>query len=89
SAPGKLEGLVEEAGLKVLDHGEVDCPFSYPDFETFWRANASAGPLQAAMRAVGLEKLKAALEDAAEAFHTPAGHIKIAPNIFRYITVSP
>ena len=35
SAPGKLEGLFEEAGLKVLESSEVDCPMYYPDFETF------------------------------------------------------
>ena len=53
SASGALEGLIEQAGLKVAGRGEVDCPFEYQDLETHWRAQRSGGPLQAAIRGVG------------------------------------
>jgi len=86
--PGKLEGLLEEAGLQVLGSGEVDCPFNYPDFETYWRGNSSAGPFQAAIRAVGQDKLKAATREAIEAFRTKEGRFNIAPNIFKYIVAT-
>jgi len=88
SMPGKLEGLLEEAGLQVLGSGEVDCPFNYPDFETYWRGNSSAGPFQAAIRAVGQDKLKAATREAIEAFRTKEGRFNIAPNIFKYIVAT-
>jgi SAM-dependent methyltransferase len=88
SAPGKLEGLIEEAGLKIIDSGEVNCPFHYPDFETFWRGNASAGPLQSAMRIAGEEKIKAAIRDAAGAFRNRDGRIDIAPNIYKYVVAA-
>jgi SAM-dependent methyltransferase len=89
SAPGKLENLMEQAGLKILQSDEVNCPFVYPDFETFWRANAASGPMQGAKRAIGEEKLKQTLEEAAEAFRKDNGQIEIATNFFKYVVASP
>jgi SAM-dependent methyltransferase len=88
SMPGRLESLFEDAGLKVLKSDEVDCPFYYPDFETFWRANLAAGPLQKAIRVVGEEKLKTALHEAAEAFRLDEGGISIRPNVFKYVVAT-
>jgi SAM-dependent methyltransferase len=88
SAPGKLEKLFEEAGLKVIESNEVDCPFNYPDFETFWRANVSAGPAQGMLRVVSEEKLKATLRDAVEAFRLPGGEFLIRPNVFKYVVAT-
>ena len=88
SAPGVLEGLFEEAGLKVIESSEVDCPFNYPDFETFWRANVSAGPMQGMLRVVSEEVLKTTLRNAVEAFCLPGGEILIQPNIFKYVVAT-
>ena len=85
SAPGVLEGLFEEAGLRVSESREVDCPYAYPDFETYWRGNSSAGPFQAAMRAVGEDTLRAATQEAIEAFRIDDGSFAIGPNIFKYV----
>jgi hypothetical protein len=46
SGPGILEGLIEQAGMTVLNEGEADCPFDYTDFGVFWRAGASGGSVQ-------------------------------------------
>ena len=83
--PGVLASLFEAAGLEVLASGEVDGPFRYPDFETFWRANASARPVQGAMRAVGLERIRAAVREAAEPFLLADGGIEIQPNVYTYV----
>ena len=88
SAPGKLEELFEETGLNVIDSGEANCQFSYPDFETFWRGNVAAGPLQGVLRVISEEKLKSALYDAVEKFRTNNGGIHIQPNIFKYIVAT-
>jgi SAM-dependent methyltransferase len=88
SAPGVLESLFEEAGLTIIDIGEVDCPFIYADFDEFWLANASAGPLQGAMRVIGEGALKEALRKPVEAFQQPDGRIEIGPNYFKYIVAS-
>ena len=85
SASGKLEGLFTEARLNVLESGEADCPFNYPDFETFWRGNIAAGPLQGMLRTVREERLKSAVRAAAEAFRLDNGEILIRPNIFKYV----
>jgi SAM-dependent methyltransferase len=88
SMPGVLASLFEEAGLKVVMSGEVNCPFRYPDFETFWRANASAGPLQGAMRAAGEERIRAAIREAVEPFLVRDGGIEIQPNAFTYFVAT-
>lgn len=85
SMPGMLESLFERAGLKVLKSGEVDCPFHYPDFETFWRAQNSAGPFQGALQVTGKEKLQSAIREAIEAYRLDDGTILIQPNAFRYV----
>jgi SAM-dependent methyltransferase len=88
SGPGKLEGLFEEAGLQVLESGEVDCPFRYPDMETFWKARVSAGPLQGAMRTVDKEVLKSAVYKAVDVFCRDDSSIPIQPNFFKYVVAS-
>ncbi len=85
SMPGVLASLFEEAGLEVVASGEVDCPFRYPDFETFWRANASSGAVRGAMRAVGEERIRAAIREAVEPFLLDDGGIEIQPNVYTYV----
>jgi len=85
SIPGALEGLFEAAGLPVLTTGEVDCPFTYPNFDTFWRGNAAAGPFQAAIGAAGADQVMAAARAATEAFLGEDGAIQIGPNVFKYV----
>lgn len=88
SMPGQLESLFEEAGLKVLKSDEVDCPFHYPDSETFWRAMAAGGPMQGAMRVIGKDKLKAAILEAAKPFSLNDNCISIQPNLFKYVVAT-
>lgn len=88
SAPGTLEGLFEEAGLNVLESSEVDCPFSYPDFETFWRAMVAAGPAQGMLRVIPEDQLKKTMRDAVEAFRLPDGEFLIQPNVFKYVVAT-
>jgi hypothetical protein len=88
SGPRKLEGLFEEAGMKVIKSDEVNCPFSYPDSETFWKAQLSAGPFQRAMKAAGKEKLKSAVYKAVDPFRRIDGSIIIQPNFFKYVVAA-
>ena len=67
---------------------EVDCPFFYPDFETFWRGNSAAGPLQGVIRHVGEEQIKAAVRKAAEPYRLNGGDIRIQPNVFKYVVAT-
>jgi SAM-dependent methyltransferase len=88
SAAGALEGLVEQAGWEVVDGSEVECPFVYASFEAHWQAQRSAGPLQAAIRAVGEIPLRAAVERAVQPYRTAAGGVRLE-NRFRYVTAIP
>jgi len=87
SVSGALESLIKQAGLKVVGVGEVDCPFEYPDLETHWRAKRSGGPLQAAIRAVGEERLRASVEQAVEPYRTSTGGVRME-NRFLYVTAT-
>ena len=88
SAPGKLEGLFAEAGLKVLESGEADCTFKYPDYETFWQAMVAAGPTQSMLRAVSEEELSSAFQHALEPFRLADGGILIQPNVYTYVVAT-
>ncbi len=85
SSPGTLEGLIQQAGMSVIAADEVECPFVYPDADTFWKANISAGPLQAAKGKVGEEDLRTAVLAAVTPYLTDDGGLRFE-NIFRYVT---
>jgi SAM-dependent methyltransferase len=88
SAPGLLEGLAAQAGLVVLGGGTVVCPCVYPDGETAWQAQASAGSLQAVRRVVSAAQLKAAVLHALAPHVTSTGRVHLQ-NHFRYVTAVP
>jgi SAM-dependent methyltransferase len=77
SAPGALEALLAQAELQVYGGGIVTCTAEYPDQETVWQAQASSGPLQAALRVVGEQRLKAALLRALAPYTTRAGGVRL------------
>ena len=88
SESGVLEDLIQQAGLNVKGSGEVECPFDYPDYETLRRANASAGPFQAAMKSVGAEELSRAVRDAIQPYQESDGSIHME-NWYIYVTATP
>lgn len=85
SEPGRLEEMMESAGMTVDDKGEVDAPFLFADPETMWRIVSSAGPLQSARQVVPERRLKEAITRAAEPFQSENGEI-LMNNRFRYVT---
>jgi len=88
SGPGVLESLIEEAGMRVGESGKALCPFEYPSYEVFWRANLGAGPLQAALGAVGEEALSTAVREAVVPFTAVDGSIRME-NRFRFVVALP
>jgi len=88
SGEGVLQGLVEQAGLDVLESGEVDLPFVYEDTELFWRGVISGGPPQAAKDIVGEDVLKDAVLEAIAPYMTDTGGIRLDNNVFQYVTAT-
>jgi SAM-dependent methyltransferase len=84
SAPGALAAVLERAGLRVVDEGEVDCPFVFPSTEASWRANASAGVNQAAIAHSGEAAVRAVYADADRAHTRPDGSIRYE-NVFLWV----
>lgn len=76
SEPGALAGLLEGAGLRVVDEGEVACPFVFPSSEASWRGNSSAGVNQAAIAHSGEAAVRAVYADADRAHMRPDGSIR-------------
>lgn len=88
SRPGVLDSLIARGGLRVVGGGVVACPRTFPDLETAWQAQVSAGPLQAALRVVGETHLKLVVLRALESFQTSTGTVRMQ-NHFRYLTAVP
>ena len=88
SMPDMLEGLFQKAELNIVASSEIDCPFDYPDFETFWRGHLSAGPMQGMLRMVGEKVLQVAARKAVEPFMDKNGRIVIQPNYFKYVVAT-
>ncbi len=87
SEPGVLEDLIQKAGLIIQNSSEVDCPFDYPDFETLWRVNVSAGPFQAAMKSVSEDVLRQTVKEAVQPYENGDGSIHME-NAFMYVTAT-
>ena len=81
SAPGALAAVLERAGLRVVEEGEVPLPFVFPSAEASWRANASAGPNQLAIAHSGEDAVRAALAAVDRAHTRPGGSIRYE-NVF-------
>tara|TARA_R110000787_G_scaffold117879_5_gene228584 strand:- start:588 stop:1370 length:783 start_codon:yes stop_codon:yes gene_type:complete len=88
SMPGKLESLFAEAGLKNIKSGEVNCPFEYNNFDTFWYGNVSAGPFQGMLTMVSENELKSAVREAVTSFLLKDGRVFIPQNIFKYVSAN-
>ena len=88
SRQGKFPQLIAEAGLDKIKSGEVNCPFEYKDFETFWYGNISAGPFQGMLKMVSENELKSAVREAVDSFRLDDGRILIPKNIFKYVSAN-
>jgi SAM-dependent methyltransferase len=84
SAPGRVEALLEQAGLTPLTSGDVECAFEFPDLETALRGLMSAGVMVAAARQVGDEAVRQAITESLAPFRTSAGGY-CQRNRFRYV----
>jgi hypothetical protein len=84
SEPGALSAVVQRAGLRVVDQGEVSCPFVFPNVEASWRANASAGPNQMAIAHSGEAAVRAAFAEADRAHTRPDGSVRYE-NVFLWV----
>jgi SAM-dependent methyltransferase len=84
SQPGALAAVLERAGLRVVEEGEVVCPFIFPDTETSWRCNASAGPNQMAIAHSGEAAVRAVFAKADRAHMRPDGSIRY-DNVFLWV----
>lgn len=84
SAPGALAGVLSNAGLRIVDEGEVACPFVFPDEEASWITNASAGVNRMAIEHSGEEAVRAAIAEADRA-HTRADGSVRYDNVFLWV----
>jgi SAM-dependent methyltransferase len=81
SQPGELAAVLERAGLRVVDEGEVACPVVFPNAEISWRAHRSAGPNQLAIAHSGEAAVRAVFADVDRAHTRPDGTIRYE-NVF-------
>lgn len=85
SAPGQVEELMSNAGITDLGTEKINTPFIYPDPETGYRGQRSAGSLQEVIDAVGEQAVKDAIFKSFERFTKPDGTIHMN-NEMIYVT---
>ena len=83
SEPGALAAVLERAGLRVVEEGEVACPFVFPSGDAAWRAYASAGPNQLAIAHSGEAAVRAAFAKIDRDHTRPDGSIRYE-NVFLF-----
>ena len=84
SQESALKALAADAGLIPVEIVDVDCPWVYPDLHMALRGMLSAGPVERAIRASGLEKVRAAITEAIAPFRTADGAYRLR-NVFRVL----
>jgi SAM-dependent methyltransferase len=84
SEPGRMEALLEQAGLRADDSGEIASTFAWPNDETAWKAISSAGPTVMAVRHAGEEKVKQVVLNSLLPFRTSSGGYR-EENTYRYM----
>jgi SAM-dependent methyltransferase len=84
SEPGALEGLVESAGLRPGEAGEVPTPYGYPDVDTAVRSQMSSGPAARASEQAGAAALEQVLNEVMVSYRQPDGSV-LLNNVFRYL----
>ena len=84
SAPGRVEGFLQQAGLTPLTSNEVDCPFEFPNLETAVRGHMSSGPAAAAIRQAGAEAVQQAIAESLAPFRQNGSGYR-QRNRFRYV----
>jgi SAM-dependent methyltransferase len=84
SEPGALAGVLKGASLRVVEEGEVACPFVFPSTEASWRANSSAGVNQAAIAHSGEAAVRAVYANADRAHIRPDGSVRYE-NVFLWV----
>jgi hypothetical protein len=84
SAPGVLETLLTDTGLRPAGSGRVGCPFAYPDLESAVRGMLSSGLYETALEDAGPALVVKELEEALHPFVQADGTVRMA-NVFRYV----
>ncbi len=82
--PGALDAAFSKAGLTSMLDCDVDCPFTYENVNAFWRAQRSAGVVQAVLQSVGEAIFRKAVMDAVAPYTMRNGSIRLK-NKFRYV----
>ena len=85
SAPGVLADGFVSAGIEVMSTGQANCPFTYTNWDEFWRGAKAAGPTQMAISRAGLEAFEEANRSAVEQFTAEDGTITFDPNVFIFV----
>ncbi|MDQ6833617.1 MAG: class I SAM-dependent methyltransferase, partial [Chloroflexota bacterium] len=84
SVPGKIEAMMEEAGLTPVSSGDVPVVYEWPDIETATRAFLASGPGERIMQVAGEAAAREAMRPVLDSLGTNTGGVRSA-NAFHYV----
>lgn len=87
SAPGNLERALAGASLVVVDAGETECVWAYPDADAAARGILSSAGGARASAVVGRDAVAEAVRRAVAPFTAPAGEV-LMRNTFRWVSAT-
>tara|TARA_B100000315_G_scaffold249789_1_gene281551 strand:+ start:337 stop:1122 length:786 start_codon:yes stop_codon:yes gene_type:complete len=85
---GKLEGFVEDAGLRVVSGESVPVVYHFESLEIFIRAQCASGANQIPLSTIGEKDFRQALMDFFEKHKGDDGKLSLN-NMFRFVTATP
>jgi SAM-dependent methyltransferase len=88
SAPGNLESALADAGLAVIDAGEVVCCWRYATLEDAFRALLCSAGGARAVEAAGEDAVRDVLGPVLARFQSPDTGVVTMENTFRWVAAS-
>jgi Methyltransferase domain len=84
SEPGKLDDVLDAAGLRIQHDHEIDCPILFEDAEAALRAFVGAGPTAVAIQHSGESAVGQALAESLRPFARADGRVML-PGRYRVV----
>ncbi|WP_052441604.1 class I SAM-dependent methyltransferase [Streptacidiphilus anmyonensis] len=83
AAPGALDSVIADAGLRPAGGGRVRCPYAYPDLDSALRGLLSTGVFDSATEFAGERQVEKELREALYPWTREDGSVRME-NVFRY-----
>lgn len=87
SPPTKLHGVIEQAGLRILETKDFDMIREFENFDEYWHGQSGTGTTRYTVRELGEEVVKRTMADTVARFTDSTGRITLSNRFHALIAV--